>query len=397
MNVSEHYGNAWAVFENSDDESTESESESEEEVLAPIIIKKSEGMSKGQIKRKKQKMKQKLLLDKQKNIEKGERRQAKAMRNWNAHMEDDGFQMVNTRKSRQNKKWENRKGMMKEIMAGPPSDDEGKRAVPKCRGTVYVPGIKRGAIIGTGGCILKTLQELTGARINMPERDSESPVVVMGPTEGAVNEVVTAIKQLVDQGFCELLESQKPESERRRQGIVEVPVDKRKQFFGTKGCNILALRKAFDVEINCPDRNSDSEQVILTGNSMVLIAQAKKQIRKLCEYGFCETTHPGWVMKEFPVNPGEMGFVVGHRGTNIKSIRGNLKGRVDISILSSSVLVKGVASDVDRAMAQFENCLNKAYEAPTRRGRGEEEPTELAPFEREDNLDETQQQYIRQW
>jgi len=309
--------------------------------------------------------------------------------------QDDGFQMVNTRRIRQRHKRAERKKYMREIIQRPISDDDDdKKKKPSCRGSVNVPPIKRGAVIGSGGSVLKALQELTGTRISMPERNSNSPVTVLGNTEDSVELCITAIKQLVDQGYCELLESQKPEDERRRQGIVNVPVEARKQFFGVKGCNIIALRNAFEIDIQCPDRNSESECVILTGNNMGLIEQAKVAITKLVNDGFCEATHPGWTMQEIPIAPGEMGFVVGHRGSNIKGIKGNLKNRVRIDFGSSKVIIKGVQSDIDRAARMIENSLIRARAIP-KRGRGDEEPTDLAPFEREDNLDDEAQKYYR--
>jgi len=114
---------------------------------------------------------------------------------------------------------------------------------------IDVPSSKIGAVIGRGGENIKIITAKTGAKVNMPDRDSGSnTVTVTGPAE-AVKEAIQAIKELMDKGFSSLTHAN------HTMASINVHRDFIGTLLGTRGATIQKLQTEHKVKINLPSQS----------------------------------------------------------------------------------------------------------------------------------------------
>jgi len=122
---------------------------------------------------------------------------------------------------------------------------------------IDVPSSKIGAVIGRGGENIKIITAKTGAKVNMPDRDSGSnTVTVTGPAE-AVKEALGAIKELMEKGFSSLTHAN------HTMANVNVHRDFIGTILGTRGATIQKLQTDHKVKINMPN-SGGAEFVVCT-------------------------------------------------------------------------------------------------------------------------------------
>lgn len=122
---------------------------------------------------------------------------------------------------------------------------------------VVVPTRLHGVVIGPGGSNIKAIQQKTGCKINMPDRDSDSErVTVVGPAAGVVA-AIEAINQLVKDGFSSLTH------ENYVKDSVSVPGNSISTLIGSGGSTIKELQRRSGAKINIP--SGASGNIIIVG------------------------------------------------------------------------------------------------------------------------------------
>lgn len=136
---------------------------------------------------------------------------------------------------------------------------------------IEVPSRSLGVVIGPGGQTIKLLQAKTGTKINTPDRDSDSNfVTVVGDPEGVKN-CITAIKQIITQGFSSITH------EGWIRKTVEVAKSQIGNLIGPGGATIKALQSSTKTRIDIPSGREDPIVVSISGDA-VDVASAAAQI-----------------------------------------------------------------------------------------------------------------------
>jgi len=202
-------------------------------------------------------------------------------------------------------------------------------------------------IIGKGGETLKLFCEKTGAKIELPKRDSSSSTITISGTEEAVEAARKNLEMLVEKGYCPLTDPGVVG------GSISVPEKSKALLLGPQGAHLKALQTAFTVKISVPNSESSSSQVQITGET-ANVKKCKAEIKALLNDGFTEVTHPGWVKETVAFPQSMFGILIGPKGNTIKSIQGNNKpvkiNMPDKGSLEDNVTVIGPAPQVERTV-----------------------------------------------
>ena len=118
---------------------------------------------------------------------------------------------------------------------------------------VRVDSRKLGVIIGPGGATIKSIQEATGTRVELPDRDkgeeTSGPVMVTisGPADG-VAKAKRTIEDLSKKGYSSLTEGGN-----FTEGAISVPHASVSELIGKRGVIIKAIQDTMEVRLNFPD------------------------------------------------------------------------------------------------------------------------------------------------
>lgn len=229
-------------------------------------------------------------------------------------------------------------------------EDVGKMSLP-----VTVPEKMIGRIIGPKGATLKMIQEKTGVE----KIDTSGEVfTLLGPAK-AVELAKMAIQEIVEKGYTSL------QFEDFSATFVQVHPSMFPEIIGKQGCVIRKIKEELQVEVGIPEVPKEAIagkkkfKVTLAG-SADNVNKAKEVLTDIMTYYHHDLTHPDQVHEEIEIEPWQLNFVIGKRGSEIKHIQANYKVRLYIpneNSLSQTPLLVGERPCVDRAKAYIDKLL----------------------------------------
>jgi len=243
---------------------------------------------------------------------------------------------------------------------------------------VKVDGRKLGIIIGPGGAMIKQIQESTGTRVDLPERDkgeemATGPVMVTitGPSDGVAKAKKT-IEDLGNKGYSSLTEG-----DNFTEGAISVPVVAISELIGKRGVIIKTIQDTFEVRLNFPDTKNQpldnygrpkkkTVKVGIAGDKQN-VAKAKQMMKEILKFHHHPVTHPGVTHIDLAVPPSLYSIVIGPRGQSIKHIQNSYDVKVHIpgeDSTQENILVVGAASDCNLAKKYIDKMIEKATAEP---------------------------------
>mmetsp|Transcript_36774 Transcript_36774/g.72184 ORF Transcript_36774/g.72184 Transcript_36774/m.72184 type:complete len:491 (-) Transcript_36774:319-1791(-) len=214
-----------------------------------------------------------------------------------------------------------------------------------------------GLLIGPKGATLNKIQETTGVRIEIPDKESEKTTVTVSGSKENTQKAKTAIKSLIEKGFSSITDPNISSAS------ISCPGKALGILIGPGGSNIKKLQAATCTKINTPTQGSGSDKVTISGEKDD-VKKCKDAIKMLIQFGFSDLTHEGWTMLVCPFPVDELKTLIGPGGQTIKSIQGDTKCRVNVPDLkrpgsSCDLTICGPAQGAQRAKAQILKLLEK--------------------------------------
>lgn len=220
---------------------------------------------------------------------------------------------------------------------------------------VKVPEKMIGRIIGPKGATLKLIQEKTG----VTKIDTSGEIfTLLGPSK-AVALAELAIKEICEKGYTSL------QYEDFNQAYVQVHPSMFPEIIGKQGCVIRRLKEELGVEVSIPEVPRDAVtgkkkfKVTLAG-SADSVQKAKEALQEILTVYHSPITHPDQVHEEIDVEPWQLNWIIGKRGSEIKHIQHNYKVRLYIPnehSLNKTTILVGEQPNVERAKAYIEKLL----------------------------------------
>ena len=240
------------------------------------------------------------------------------------------------------------------------ADGEGGAAAaggPQSYEEMYIPFKFHAQLIGAKGATLQQLQQGTGAKIDMPKKDSGSTKVqITGSSEG-VQAAKGAIDSLISKGYSTITHPGYVHDD------LSVPDDKMGHIIGPSGAYIKAIQDKTKTRINLPDKDSGSSRVTIVGKKED-VRSARLAIKELLTDGYSPLTHENFVKREVPYPADKLHVLIGSKGQTIKSIQGNSKARIRIPERSAAqgqsevlIAVVGTAEQVAQAEREIKRLL----------------------------------------
>lgn len=267
--------------------------------------------------------------------------------------EDEGFTLVKNDKRKSSSKTK------EEDL----TEDEAEKVITD---SITISAKSHGVIIGSNGETLKTVQEVSKARISMPKRESGSETVTITGPRSAVIAAKKILKELEEKGFSQATHP--------GQQIGELKLNDEKDkglVIGPGGANLRAIQTATNTRIAMPDKGA-SLKVLITG-SKDNVKRAKQEIKALLADGFTPLTNPSWIKKVIPFPKDQIRTLIGKNGQNIKHIQGVSKGaRINTKNAEDSVSVVGTAEQVAIAEKEILRLIAPIEEVAPEAGWGEQ-------------------------
>jgi len=220
--------------------------------------------------------------------------------------------------------------------------------------TVHVPESRIGIVIGPKGAKIKMIQEKTGvSRI-----DTSGDVFTITGPPNAVALAETAVKELVEKGYCTL------QYEDFAENFVNVHPSCFPDLIGKQGAVVRKIKDELGVEINFPETQKNAApgkkyKVTLAGSGQG-VEKAKQVMTNIMMYSHDELTHPGQVHEELEIDNWAWRYIIGKAGSEMRHIQNNYKVKVIIpreNSLVDKVLVVGEPNDVERAKVYIEKLI----------------------------------------
>jgi len=252
---------------------------------------------------------------------------------------------------------------------------------------IVIPTKFHAKIIGHEGSTLAKLQSGSGARIDMPKRDSNSAKIQITGTPAQVYAARNAIESLAERGFSSITDPGKLSDdlsvEDRDIGLI----------MGAGGATLKAIEKHTGASIKLPERApkpvaaaaasgkrpvpsaassgaASTKKVVLTGQKDQVKA-AKAAIRQLLSDRFTTLVESqrDWIKLEVPFPAEKIGALVGKNGSVIRHIQNSTKAQVNLPEKGakgdeSAVSIVGPASQVHAAHKLVLKLLEPAPAAP---------------------------------
>ena len=233
----------------------------------------------------------------------------------------------------------------------------GSTYTPEAYEEMYIPFKFHAQLIGAKGATLQQLQQGTGAKIDMPKKDSGSTKVqITGPSEG-VRAAKGAIDSLISKGYSTITHPGYVHDD------LSVPDDKMGHIIGPSGAYIKAIQDKTKTRINLPDKDSGSSRVTIVGKKDD-VRSARLAIKELLTDGYSPLTHENFVKREVAFPADKLHVLIGSKGQTIKSIQGNSKARIRIPERSAAqgqqevlIAVVGTAEQVAQAEKEIKRLL----------------------------------------
>jgi rRNA processing protein Krr1/Pno1 len=200
---------------------------------------------------------------------------------------------------------------------------------------------------------MNAIQEKSNTRVTVPKRDSGDLNFKITGSNEAIKMCKRCIIDLCEKGYSRLLTPDIVDSH------IFVPVDKRARILGPGGAYRKALEAEYDVKIRLPDRSSSETRVYIVGLPRQAKA-ARVQIKSLLQYTYCAITHPGYVKAEIDLPQSCVGWIVGPRGSKIKSLQKDSGCIILVPdyISEQKLIVAGLPAGVARAQDLIGRILN---------------------------------------
>lgn len=236
--------------------------------------------------------------------------------------------------------------------------------------TVTVEKNQIGVLIGVNGVTIKKLQDVTGAKINLPPNSAESygpvKITVEGPVDG-VRECAEAIKDLTTKGMCKITHGNFVE------GTCQVHPDYIPLIIGMKGKGlkggetIRGLQDNTGTNIVMPVSTPGAKKMLYVKilGSKTGVDRCKSAIKELMKYYHTDVVHKGITHLELDIPEGQHHVIIGKRGNTIRGIEGNTGAKINIprpSSINPNVVITGTPSAIANAKKQIDNALIKSQQ-----------------------------------
>lgn len=210
------------------------------------------------------------------------------------------------------------------------------------------------AIIGTGGRTKERLEEAAQVTLTLPKRDSGDDTVIINGTFDAIEVAKTAIAEIVEKGFCRLLDGDVEK--------ITMEVSNLGGLIGPGGKYIDAIRTKTNVKINMPNKDSNSKTITILGET-ASITRAVDAINALLEQGYCDLTHENYTSVAIPFPGAFIGLLIGPAGEKIKKIQKDTDTRIKIPSAKTkeekegllSITISGPQEGVNNAKRVIDN------------------------------------------
>lgn len=220
-------------------------------------------------------------------------------------------------------------------------------AAPEQKVEITIDPKNFGVIIGKAGATMKLITDATQTHIDMSSKDA-GKITVSGPNRESIDKAIDAINQLASKGYSVLTHG------RRDEGSIVVPPAKRFNVIGPNGSTVKLIQEKLKVRINLPDRSSSDSTVTVTGDNAD-VQEALKCIAELIDQGYSDITHPGCVKEVIEVPAGQLGSIIGARGSSVRDIQERTGAKINIE--GTSVTVVGQHSQVAEAKNKIAQLL----------------------------------------
>jgi len=134
-----------------------------------------------------------------------------------------------------------------------------------------------GRIAGPKGTYIRKIQEKTGARLQLPERDSNRAVISIFGKPSETMAAKIALNDLINQGFSEITHPGWIAEE------VDFPATSLGKLIGAGGAKIIEIQKLHAVKIDTPKRDDGKQplDIITIKGAKKNVDQAKEHISQL--------------------------------------------------------------------------------------------------------------------
>lgn len=214
-----------------------------------------------------------------------------------------------------------------------------------------VPQEAHSQLIGIKGATLQLLQTTTGAKIDIPKRETNSSIVTLSGPPEAVARCRGAIDSMVRLGYSSITHPGQVHD--------EFTIDP-KQFgviIGPNGSTMKAIQSATSTRINLPKKDSTSTKCVVIG-AKADVRAARQCIRDLCNDGFSPLIHIGIIKQTVEYPSEKLALLIGPKGQTIKSIQGNTKTKINTSSgIPDCVTVIGSAEGCAQAAKEIQRLL----------------------------------------
>jgi len=239
-------------------------------------------------------------------------------------------------------------------------------------------------IIGPGGSTLKRIEEVSGCRVQIAERDPDAangggggggawaaPKSVAVHLEGPDAESLAVAAQMVTE-MCSKGYSAKVAGGDFVEAFVEVHPRVVPDLVGSGGSVIRALRDATGVQVNLPPAKKmqradqwaggapEKPVRVAVAGPKEGVARAKAAINDIVNKYYSSVTHPGMTHLEFDVADWQVARFCGRAGANVRHIQGDSKAKVYVPrewSANRKVVVVGYASEVAIAKKHIDRIL----------------------------------------
>lgn len=175
-----------------------------------------------------------------------------------------------------------------------------------------------GLMIGPNGANVRNIQTKTNTRIQLPPKGTEDGEATIVGNSGDVVSAVSAIKELMANGFCSLTHDNWTKS------VVGFPASMIGILVGPKGENLNKMQSSTKTRINIPKVSKDDKTSILSVSVIGPEDGVEKAINQI------KSIQTDFVSKEIEYPATMLAPLIGPKGENIRRIQSETNTRINI-------------------------------------------------------------------